>query len=294
MQRSKYDIWVGLFVILGIASVVFLALKVGNLVNLSFDKTYHVHAQFANVGGVKNGAAIRSAGVLVGRVRGISLDQQHNQAIVDMEIQAQYQFATDSSLKIETSGLLGEEYITIIPGVEQATWSDQAQKEGKPALVTRTQPSMSLADVLSQIMPGSDGNKPLRGKIYTVNAQFTNIGSIKVGSAVKSAGVLVGRVKQIGFDNQLFQAVLTIDLQADYQFPDDVSLRIMSAGLIGGQYIEITPGYSADDQTLEQAAAQSEQSGKILMLKNTQSAIILEDLIGQFLYNFAADKGANK
>ena len=294
MQRSKYDIWVGLFIVIGIVSITFLALKVGNLVNLSFDKTYHVHAQFANVGGVKNGAAIKSAGVVVGRVRGITLDNAQNQAIVDMEIKSQYQFPADSSLKIETSGLLGEEYITILPGVESTTLEQMVQKDAAKALITRTQSSVSLADALSQIFPGAEGNKPLQGATYTISARFNNIGTIRVGSAVKSAGVIVGRVTQIGFDNVKFMAVLTMELQASYEFPDDVSLRVMSSGLIGGQFIEITPGFSPDDKTLAQAAVDAQKSGKTLVIQNTQSAIILEDLIGQLLYNFTGNKGANK
>lgn len=294
MQRSKYDIWVGLFIIIGIVAVVFLALRVGNLVNLSFDKTYHVHAQFANVGGVKNGAAIRSAGVVVGRVRGITLDNERNQAIVDLEIKSQYQFPADSSLKIETSGLLGEEYITVLPGIESTTLEQMVQKDGAKALITRTQSSVSLAEAISQIFPGAEGNRPLLGQTYTVHAQFNNIGSIRVGSPVKSAGVLIGRVTQVGFDNIKFMAVITIELQSSYEFPDDVSLRIMSSGLIGGQFVEMTPGFSLEDKTLEQAALEATQAGKTLTINNTQSAIILEDLIGQLLYNFTGDKGSGK
>lgn len=293
MQRSKYDIWVGLFIVIGILAIVFLALKVGNLVNLSFDKTYHVHAQFSNVGGVKNGAAIRSAGVVVGRVQGITLDNQQNMAVVDMEIKSQYQFPADSALKIETSGLLGEEYITILPGIEDETLEQMADKEkGGRVLITRTQPSVSLADAISQIFPGSEANRFLQGKTYTVDAQFNNIGSIRVGSSVKSAGVTVGRVTKLGFDNVKYMAVVTLELQAAYEFPDDVSLRIMSSGLIGGQYIEITAGFSPEDKTLEQSAQEAQQAGKTFMIHNTQSAIILEDLIGQLLYNFAGDKGS--
>lgn len=292
MQRSKYDLWVGLFVMLGILSIVFLALKVGNLVNLSFDKTYVVSAQFSNIGGVKAGSPVKSAGVVVGRIKSVTLDNRSNLAIAVIEMQSSYAFSMDSSLRIVTSGLLGEEYVAITSGVDSLTLWDEAVK-GIPVMITRTQPSVPLSDVLSQIMPGSDGNQPLVGQIYTVNARFSNIGSIKVGSTVKSSGVIVGKVRSISFDNQLFQAVLTLDLKSDFAFPSDSSMRIMSSGLIGSQFIAISPGI--EEQTLEEATikAQAANNGKPFIVTQTQDALVLEDLIGQFLYSAAADKGSS-
>ncbi|RUS66303.1 putative phospholipid ABC transporter-binding protein MlaD [Saezia sanguinis] len=296
MQRSKYDIWVGLFVMLGILSIVFLALKVGNLVNFSFDKTYAVNAQFSNIGGVKSGSPVKSAGVVVGRVRSVVYDNEIDQAVANIELQSRYEFPVDSTLRILTSGLLGEEYISIVPGIEEttlehATQQAQSTQGGAPLLVTRTQASVSLGEMVSQIIPGADGSQPLTGKIYTINARFTDIGSLKAGATVKSSGVIVGHVRSIRFDDHMFQAVATLDLQSQYAFPSDSSLKIMSSGLIGSQYVAVSPGI--EDETLEEATAkaQAQNNGQPLMVTQTQSAIVLEDLIGQFLYNTAADKG---
>lgn len=119
MERSKNDVWVGLFVLLGAAALVFLALQSANLLSLSFQPTYRVVAKFDNIGGLKPKAAIKSAGVVVGRVAGIGLDNQSFQARVLLDLDQRYQFPKDSSLKILTSGLLGEQYIGIEAGADE-------------------------------------------------------------------------------------------------------------------------------------------------------------------------------
>ena len=119
MSRSKNDVWVGLFVALGAVAVLFLALKAANLLQWSFDKSYQVTARFDNIGGLKSGAAVKSAGVVVGRVKAIEFDGESFQARVTLAIEARHQFPKDSSLSILTSGLLGEQYVGIVPGADE-------------------------------------------------------------------------------------------------------------------------------------------------------------------------------
>ena len=116
MQRSNKDIWVGLFVLIGAAALLFLALQSANLLALSFQKSYTVTARFDNIGGLKPQTAVKSAGVVVGRVESITFDDKRFQANVAIAMQSQYSFPKDSSLKILTSGLLGEQYIGIEAG----------------------------------------------------------------------------------------------------------------------------------------------------------------------------------
>lgn len=111
MQRSKNDVWVGLFVMLGAAAILFLALQSANLLSASFQSSYKVSAKFDNIGGLKKQAAVKSAGVVVGRVESIDFDVTSYQARVTMALESRYVFPKDSSLKILTSGLLGEQYI---------------------------------------------------------------------------------------------------------------------------------------------------------------------------------------
>jgi phospholipid/cholesterol/gamma-HCH transport system substrate-binding protein len=116
MQRKSLDIWVGLFVLLGAAALLFLALKAGNMSSLSFEQTYPVVAKFDNIGGLKPRAPVKSAGVVVGRVERIAFDDKTFQALVTLQVQSNYKFPKDSSAKILTSGLLGEQYIGLEPG----------------------------------------------------------------------------------------------------------------------------------------------------------------------------------
>ena len=119
MQRSKNDLWVGLFVLIGLVAVFFLALKSANLLQYSWTKDYTVTAKFDNIGGLKQGAAVKSAGVVVGRVESIQFDDESYQAKVSLALQNKYVFPKDSSLKILTSGLLGEQYVGILAGADE-------------------------------------------------------------------------------------------------------------------------------------------------------------------------------
>lgn len=116
MQRKSLDVWVGLFVLIGAAALVFLALNVGNMSSLSLDKGYDVTLNFDNIGGLKPRAPVKSAGVVVGRVSKIAFNDKRFQAKVTLTLEKEYKFPKDTSAKILTSGLLGEQYIGLEAG----------------------------------------------------------------------------------------------------------------------------------------------------------------------------------
>ena len=116
MNRSTIDLWVGIFVAAGFAGLLFLALKVGNLATFSTSQMYQVQARFANIGGLKVRAPIKSAGVVVGRVADVRFDNESYEAIVSMNIETSYQFPRDTTAKILTSGILGEQYVGLEAG----------------------------------------------------------------------------------------------------------------------------------------------------------------------------------
>lgn len=116
MQRKSLDLWVGIFVLLGAAALLFLALKAGNMSSLTFEATYPVVTKFDNIGGLKPRAPVKSAGVVVGRVGEIRFDDKSYQAVVTLELESGYKFPKDTSAKILTAGLLGEQYIGLEPG----------------------------------------------------------------------------------------------------------------------------------------------------------------------------------
>lgn len=120
MNRRTLDFWVGLFAAMGFAALFFLALKVSNFNGDRSAQTYAVSAAFDNIGGLKPRAPVKSAGVVVGRVSNISFDGKRYVAVVKMELDQRYSFSKDSSAEILTSGILGEQYIGLTPGADEA------------------------------------------------------------------------------------------------------------------------------------------------------------------------------
>jgi phospholipid/cholesterol/gamma-HCH transport system substrate-binding protein len=145
MHRKIIDVWVGLFVLLGAAAILFLALQAGNMSSLSFAETYTVTGKFDNIGGLKPQAPVKSAGVVVGRVGDISFDDKTYQAMVSLDLDPTYKFPKDSSLKILTAGLLGEQYIGIEPGGETANLVNGDR-------INRTQSATVLEDLINQFI----------------------------------------------------------------------------------------------------------------------------------------------
>ena len=145
MHRKIIDVWVGLFVLLGAAALLFLALQAGNMSSLSFSKTYTISAKFDNIGGLKPQAPVKSAGVVVGRVGEITFDDKSYQALVRLDMEPGYKFPKDSSLKILTAGLLGEQYIGIEPGGETSNLVDGDR-------INRTQSATVLEDLINQFI----------------------------------------------------------------------------------------------------------------------------------------------
>lgn len=148
MNRRSVDVLVGLFVLLGFASLVFLAMRAGNMSSsIALSDTYETVARFDNIGGIKPRAAVRSAGVVVGRVTGITFNDQTYQAEVTLALDRRFQFPKDSSAKIMTSGLLGDQYIGLEPGgdTEMLAQGDR---------ITMTQSAVVLENLIGQFLYG--------------------------------------------------------------------------------------------------------------------------------------------
>jgi len=145
MSRTTLDLWVGFFVAAGLGALLFLALKVGNMAAASAGDTYAIQAKFDNIGGLKVRGAIKSAGVVVGRVGEIRFDPESYVAVVTMNIDARYKFPRDTFATINTSGLLGEQYIGFEVGGDTAML--------KPGdTIKKTQSAVVLEKLISQFM----------------------------------------------------------------------------------------------------------------------------------------------
>ena len=145
MNRSTIDLWVGFFVALGLGALLFLALKVGNMASTSTGETYTLQARFDNIGGLKVRAPVKSAGVVVGRVSGIRFDPETYQAVATLSIDARFKFPKDTFATINTSGLLGEQYI----GFDVGGDTDML-KSGDT--IKKTQSAVVLEKLISQFM----------------------------------------------------------------------------------------------------------------------------------------------
>ena len=145
MNRTVIDLWVGFFVAIGIASLLFLSLKVGNLSGANFAETYVLKAKFDNIGGLKVRGPVKSAGVVVGRVADIRFDPATYEAVVTMSIDGRYQFPKDTFASIYTSGLLGEQYVGFDVG------GDERMLQAGDT-VAKTQSAVVLEKLISQFL----------------------------------------------------------------------------------------------------------------------------------------------
>lgn len=145
MERTTLDLWVGLFVVAGLAAVLVLAMKVGNLSTFNMSESYNLQAEFDNIGGLKARSPVKSAGVVVGRVTAITFDNKTFRAQVSMVIDKRYEFPKDTFAKILTAGLLGEQYIGLDPGGD-----DQYLKGGD--VIAKTQSAVVLENLISSFL----------------------------------------------------------------------------------------------------------------------------------------------
>lgn len=145
MNRKTTDTLVGLFVLGGLAAILFLSLKAGNLATFSFADGYQVTARFDNIGGLKARAPVKSAGVVVGRVQSIGFDPKSFRATVRIEIEDRYRFPKDTSASILTSGLLGEQYVGLEAGADV-----EMLKGGDRVLITQS--AVVLEKLIGQFM----------------------------------------------------------------------------------------------------------------------------------------------
>ncbi len=176
MDRTTIDLWVGVFVALGVAALLGLAMKVGNLTTSNIGETYTVNAAFENIGGLKPRAPVKSAGVVVGRVGDIKFDSKTYEAIVSLNIDKSYNFPADTFASIFTAGLLGEQYIGLDAGADE-----EVLKNGDN--IAQTQDAVVLEKMISQFLY-SKASEP------AAEQTTTPTGSTKTGDDALTANPL--------------------------------------------------------------------------------------------------------
>jgi phospholipid/cholesterol/gamma-HCH transport system substrate-binding protein len=172
MAKRNIEILVGLFVVLGLVALVFVALKAANLTSFSGGSTYTLSARFDNIGGLKARAPVRSAGVVVGRVTAITLDPKSYQGVVTLDVDRRFQFPKDSAAKILTAGLLGDQYIGIEPGGD-----DQNLQPGET--IAQTQSAVVLENLIGQFLTGKAADAGTASAASTSPAPAAASGALK-------------------------------------------------------------------------------------------------------------------
>ena len=145
MEKRAIDWWVGIFVLLGIAALVVLALRVGNLSGFAYNDGYILHANFTNVGSLKARSPVRLGGVTIGEVTHIGMDPKTFMAKVTMRIEPKVKLPTDTGASIYTEGLLGEQYVAVQPG-----GMPQDLKPG--GTITMTQSAVNIDQLIGQMV----------------------------------------------------------------------------------------------------------------------------------------------
>ena len=145
MNRSAIDLWVGIFVAIGFGAILFMALKVGNLMTLDRAPGYRIEASFDNIGGLKLRAPAKAAGVVIGRVEAIRLNPKTYEALVTLRVDNQYQFSRDTIASINTSGLLGEVFVALDAGGDTAMLKDGDR-------IGKTQSAVVIEKLISQFL----------------------------------------------------------------------------------------------------------------------------------------------
>jgi phospholipid/cholesterol/gamma-HCH transport system substrate-binding protein len=172
VDRTTIDLWVGIFVALGVAALLGLAMKVGNLTSTKIGETYSVNAAFENIGSLKPRAPVKSAGVVVGRVDEITFDPKTYEAIVNIKIDKRFNFPKDTFANIYTAGLLGEQYIGL-----EAGGDEEDLKNGDK--ITQTQDAIVLEKMISQFL----FNKASEGKDEAKQPPADAVKSTELGAA---------------------------------------------------------------------------------------------------------------
>ena len=146
MYSKSVQVWVGIFVVAGMASLLMLSMKVSNISTFTETEGYEVMAHFENIGGLKVRSPVTMAGVVVGRVSSIAFDPKTFEAVVTMNIQKQYNaIPEDTSASIYTSGLLGEQYIGL-----EAGGAEEVLKQGSD--IQLTQSAVVLEKLIGQFL----------------------------------------------------------------------------------------------------------------------------------------------
>lgn len=274
MNRTKLEITVGAFVIVGLAAVAYVALRIGAGLLVGTD-TYLVTARFREVAGLSAGSKVAISGVTVGSVERVELDPEDYSAVVAMRVRAAVQLPVDTVVTIRSNGLLGDKYVLLRPGTAE-------ERVATGGMLANTEATTDIETAIAQFTGSGAPGIPPGQDSYVVHARFNNASGVVTGSKVAIAGVPVGMVEDVSLNLDDFSALVSMRVRADVQLPLDSIVSVKSSSLIGGKYLAIQLG--GDPEMVA--------PGDTLI--ETESAIDLESLISRFAFGSVEDKGKDQ
>jgi phospholipid/cholesterol/gamma-HCH transport system substrate-binding protein len=253
MKQRTTECIVGIFVVIGVLCFGYLSVRFARM-DVGGADEYEVSALFADLGGLRAGAAVQIAGVQVGRVVSLDLGDQYSGKAV-LGIRKGLELPTDTVAAIKTKGLIGEKFVSLLPG--------NAKENIKPDGQIRSTESGSMELPFGDVTVGG-------GSTYQVRGVFTHLGGLKVGAPVEIAGVAVGSVREVEL-NDMYNADVTMDIRADIKLSSDTFASIHTKGIIGGKYVLLEPG--GDVETLKDGD----------VIEDTEPAVDIESIISKLV-----------
>ena len=260
MNTKKYshEFIAGCFVLLGLICIGYMTIKLGRM-ELFSQKGYFVSAVFSNVAGLRVGASVEIAGVAVGRVTGINLEQESAAARVAINVREGIKVGENAIAAIKTSGIIGDKYIEIMPG----TIAKPLAEGGR---ITSTKSAADIDDLIDQFSMASTHST----NSYRLTGIFSSVAGLREGAAVQIAGVSVGQVSAITLNQEMGVAAVSMRINKHVPLPEDVIASVKTNGLIGGKYVSLSLG--ASEEMLEDGG----------IIHYTEPSLDIEALISKY------------
>jgi len=263
MKQTHVEIWVGLFILAGFLAFCYLAFNLGEMTLFSDAKRMTITAAFDNISGVKKGSSVQIAGVPVGTVTRVTLNDQ-NVGQVSMKVDNTLKIPVDSMASVKSQGIVGDKYIQITLGGDK-----KFVQEGGALLDTES--AVDIDSLLGSFAFGGVQKVANGSSTMAIKADFDNISGVKKGTPVLIAGVPVGTVTQVVLNGHSVAEVL-MKVEKTLQIPTDSVASVKSQGIIGGKYIQISLGGGSE---------LVREGGELV---ETESAVDLESLISKFAF----------
>ena len=261
MRNSLFETVLGGVVV--IVAGVFLMFALGNTGSGASGDRYKVSASFESVTGIQRGSDVRVAGVKVGSVSDVSYDGETGKAVLSLSVEDNVVLTNLASARIASDGLLGGAFVDVSPGDGE----ERLAADGTGA-IAKTQSATDLMEELSKLGSafGVGPSESVGSDLYSLQARFDSVSGIREGSDVRMAGVTIGQVNSVSYDNTRNKAVLRLSVRRDIELTDAANARIANDGLLGGAFVALNPGGGFDLLPMDGSGVITDTQGALDLL----------------------------